>query len=511
MERTIDDVVETLRKAQDLGKKCTLLIGAGCSAKAGIPTAQGFVEIIQRDFPQAYKRALEKTYSQCMMALSPGERRDLIARYVDNAKVNWAHIAIAQLMKHEYIDRVLTTNFDPLLVRACALVGLFPAVYDFAASQLYKAAYIPEQAIFYLHGQRTGFVLMNTMDEFDKHAQLLKPVFDDVATRGRAWLVVGYSGENDPVFSHLANVPQFDYNLFWVGYADSESPLHVTRDLLVEGKYAFLVRGFDADDFFVTLAQNLNCFPPDFVQQPLSHLNNMLNMLTPYTSSLQRQDHVTENILGLARTMTDLQNASDGYGSNRKSPDYFTLQVLFYFGARDYDKVVEIASEFGGVLPNELAKTVAWSYLMQGNQLCNRAKNEIGKEADRLFEEAYDKYAMAFNINANQDEALNNWGIALTDQAKTKSGDVADNLFTRAKEKFQAAVIMNPCKNQALNNWGCTLAIQARTKHNQEAETLYVQATQKFQEALSVNNNDSYALSNWGNTLLWLANQKSAS
>jgi len=150
MERTLDDVVETLRKAQDLGKKCTLLIGAGCSVKAGIPTAEGFVriiEIIEREFPQAYKRAEEKNYSKCMAELSPGERRDLIARYVDSAKINWAHIAVAQLMKHGFIDRVLTTNFDPLLVRACALVGVFPAVYDFAASQLYKAAYIPEQAV----------------------------------------------------------------------------------------------------------------------------------------------------------------------------------------------------------------------------------------------------------------------------------------------------------------------------------------------------------------------------
>lgn len=214
MERTIDDVVETLRKAQDLGKKCTLLIGAGCSVKAGIPTAEGFVKIIEKEFPQAYKRAQEKTYSMCMAELSPGERRDLIARYVDSAKINWAHIAIAQLMKRGYIDRVLTTNFDPLLVRACAMVGVFPAVYDLAVSQLYKAAFIPDQAIFYLHGQRTGFVLINTSEEFTKHSLLLTPIFDDVATRGRSWLVVGYSGENDPVFDHLIRVPQFDYKLF---------------------------------------------------------------------------------------------------------------------------------------------------------------------------------------------------------------------------------------------------------------------------------------------------------
>ncbi|MDO8140643.1 MAG: hypothetical protein Q6358_04015, partial [Candidatus Brocadiales bacterium] len=281
MEHTMDDVVETVKKAKDRGKKCTLLIGAGCSVTAGIPSARGFVEIIEKEYKQAFKRAKTKTYAHCMAELAVSERRDLIAAYVDKARINWAHIAIAQLMKAGFVDRVLTTNFDLLVVRACALLGQFPAVYDFAASQLYKAADIPEQAIFYLHGQRTGFVLMNTEKECKKHSALLAPVFED-AGKGRVWIVVGYSGESDPVFDHLAKVPGFDNKLYWVVYKDSEPAEHVRQHLLVEGKYAFYVKGFDADDFFVTLAQRLNSFPPDFVSKPFSHLDSLLEMVAPY-------------------------------------------------------------------------------------------------------------------------------------------------------------------------------------------------------------------------------------
>ena len=50
MEHNMDDVVETVKNAKERGKKCTLLIGAGCSVTAGIPTANGFVEIIGRVF-----------------------------------------------------------------------------------------------------------------------------------------------------------------------------------------------------------------------------------------------------------------------------------------------------------------------------------------------------------------------------------------------------------------------------------------------------------------------------
>jgi hypothetical protein len=133
LERKIEDIIESLGTAKDRPNKCTILIGAGCSVKADIPLASGFVKIIEEDHNQAYKRAAEKTYPKCMAELAGGERRELIARYINQAKINWAHIAIAQLMKAGYIDRVLTVNFDPLVVKACAMVGLYPAVYDFAA------------------------------------------------------------------------------------------------------------------------------------------------------------------------------------------------------------------------------------------------------------------------------------------------------------------------------------------------------------------------------------------
>ena len=40
-QRKIDDVLDTLKDKETKG--CTLLIGAGCSVKAGIPLASEFV------------------------------------------------------------------------------------------------------------------------------------------------------------------------------------------------------------------------------------------------------------------------------------------------------------------------------------------------------------------------------------------------------------------------------------------------------------------------------------
>ena len=97
--RDLEDVVSALKKAKEDNINVNLLIGAGCSVTANIPAAQGMVDTIKKEFPGEFKRAKIKDYPNCMSKLTPSERRNLISRIVKDAKINWTHIAIAQLMK----------------------------------------------------------------------------------------------------------------------------------------------------------------------------------------------------------------------------------------------------------------------------------------------------------------------------------------------------------------------------------------------------------------------------
>ena len=498
MFRKIEDVVETLRNAQRRGKKCSVLIGAGCSVTAGIPTAQGFVERIQKDYPLAYDRAEEKTYPKCMAELSTSEQRDLIAEYVDNARINWGHIALAQLMKAGVVDRVLTTNFDQLVMRASALIGIFPAIYDFAASQCFERDKIPEKSIFHLHGQRTGFILINTPADYEKHSSLLAPVFEDAGS-GRVWLIVGYSGENDPVFDHLAKVPRFDNFLYWVGYCDNEPAAHLQKKLLLENKDAYYVKGFDADNFFVTLAQILECFPPDFVKTPFSYLNNIFETLTPYTFP---KTSAPVNVVFHARKF--VQDAIDNIEPIQED----VLGAWSDLLKGDYEKVINLKSKYADPIHPELSDAIAWGFLMQGNALSDEAKLKIGDEADELFQQAGQKYAAALEIEEDSHEALNNWGIALYEQAMLKKGAEANELFRQAGQKYAAALVIKPDSHEALNNWGATLADQAKLKTGDEADELFRQAGRRYTAALKIKKDFNEALYNWGNTLYYQAKLK---
>lgn len=519
--RSVDDIGETLQNIKSRQRGCSLLIGAGCSVKAGIPTAAGFVEIIKEKYERAYQRAPAKTYAKCMGELLLGERRDLIARYVDKAQINWAHLCIALLMQAGYVDRVLTTNFDLLVARACAMLGVFPATYDFAASQLLKKADIPDQAVFHLHGQRTGFVLMNTEEDMEEHSKLLGPVFEDAGS-GRVWIVVGYSGENDPVFDHLARTSRFDNGLFWIGYGDQEPASHVREQLLTQNKDAFFTKGFDADSFFVSLTQELKIFPPDVVARPFTHLQKALTHITPFTNPGQTFDDdvmrtprdwilsaieqfetptsAWETIIRGGRPQMELE----------KRPALLTVAARYLLMQGHYEQVLAFQKDFNESPSGELADVLSMAYVMRGNQLLDRAKATTGKGSGRIFTEAREMYEAALTIKPDRHEALHNWGNLLLDLAKTKADKgEAEQLFIAAEEKYEAALIVKPNLPEILLNWGNLLLDRAKTRTGGESDGLFKAAEEKYEAALTIKPDMPDAFYQWGNVLLDRAKRSS--
>src|ERR1039458_8747567 len=89
IERTIEDIAEALGPRGGASRRCSVLLGAGCSISAGIPSASDIVRQIEIKFPAAYARAASHNYPDCMAALERGVRRDLIGAYIDKAKINW--------------------------------------------------------------------------------------------------------------------------------------------------------------------------------------------------------------------------------------------------------------------------------------------------------------------------------------------------------------------------------------------------------------------------------------
>jgi NAD-dependent protein deacetylases, SIR2 family len=484
-ERTLDDVARQLQANKKKQRSCALLIGAGCSVQAGIPLARGFVEAIKQRFPHEYERAATKAYPFCMGELSAADRHDLISEFIDQAKVNWAHISIGLLMQGGFIDRVLTTNFDPMVMRACALLNLFPAVYDMAVvRQGFLADYVRDLAVFHLHGQRDGFVQLHRETEVEALSRAIKPLFDDT-THDRSWLVIGYSGANDPVFRVLADRPGFPNRLFWVGFRDEQPSPDVKTELLDADKDAYWISGHDPDNFLVQLADKLGCYPPGFLAKPFSHLLEIYATLAGYRMPGQE---VERDWTGRARSWiheaiskfeatasaappppmpgaagggatrgatrgaaphapaSGLESALESADSASMSAPVGDIvgEAWAALIAGDYDTVIALGGADRLGKQADLAEPTAGAHFGRGKALSDEAQKRTGDQADGLFQEAIGHFAKALAIRPQDDASLSNLGNTLFRWGRTKEGEAADELIAEAENKLRQAEAIRP-------------------------------------------------------------------
>ena len=474
--RTLDDIAEVIKHADG---ECVFLIGAGCSKSAGIPLAAGLLKEIEQDFPHAYARARDKTYNSVMAELTSAQRSKLLGQHMENAKVNWAHLALAQLFHLRKIDRILTVNFDPLIMRACSMVGEFPAVYDLAAAQEFKPARIAPRSVFYLNGQHTGFTILNAEEELHNHRQRLRQIVENTGTR-RIWVVLGYSGAADPLLDVLADVASFDNGLYWIGSRTQPSQLVQDKLLSQRERQAYFLGGQNADEFLKGLAQKLECFPPPLLSQPFAHIEKIIAHI----------DFETGGDEGRAAHADLMQQIH----ANRLQDDDGSVDLMALLMAGKQQSVLD---EFHKLAqPSERQQNVAaWALMRQGRKFEDEASalaTQDVAQAQVLWTQAAQKYGAALQIKPDMYEALCNWGEDLAEAALLLTNTdlaAAQAKWALAMEKFCRALEIMPDDHQVLLRWGKALARQAyalATRDAAQAQQCWQQAAEKMRLAVQI-------------------------
>lgn len=186
----------------------------------------------------------------------------------------------------------------------------------------------------------------------------------------------------------------------------------------------------------------------------------------------------------------------------------FLLQLGNRLSAEDENEfipAIKLYSALAG-LEGEIGST---AFNTWGVTLSAQARTKGGAEADRLFEQAYEKYRRSLEIKPDFHEAFNNWGAALSDQAKTKGDAEADRLFEQSYEKYCKSVEIKPDYHRAFFNWGTALSLQTRTKSDAEADRLFEQAYAKYSKSAEIKPDFHDAFLNWGVALSHQARTKS--
>lgn len=293
-EELLKHLAASLKDAKEDGG-AILLVGAGISVSAGIPPAQKLMKIAIENFPNYFTKDEQKLaqenlnllqYNDIMTKLSNVKRKELFKWFIEGneekgiqkAKLNFAHIAIAELLKQRYFSRVLTVNFDPLLIHACYMVGMypFPAIYDLGAMGQMNAELLHDPSIVYLNGQHVGFVQRNTTDQLRAHKETLSQIVRSTGC-SKTWVVAGYSGENDPLMDALKELRPYNNWLYWLEYNEQVLQKE-SHQFLENDEECKVIYECDADETFMVVAEILN-YSLDFIEQPEIELRNYNNFI----------------------------------------------------------------------------------------------------------------------------------------------------------------------------------------------------------------------------------------
>lgn len=482
----IDEIVDTLRRAKDRSKPAHILFGGGCSKSAGIPLAPELVTEIHELYParcQKLADADRKKYGACMKLLSPNERRDLLAPYLTKARINWAHIALAQFMKEQFIERALTVNFDNLLARACGLLSLYPAIYDFGSAPTAEVSLIVSPAILHLHGQGHGVVLLNTEDETKKHSEKIAPILQEGLDR--PLIVIGYSGSADDVLRILREHYRGREYLFWLSHNEESDP--AIRQIADAHDYFRCVDGVDADRFLIELAQKLRCWPPNICINPIGHLLAELAPVADYPTAPENDINI------LSRTRSRLAELEKSE-KQRVSRD---IEKLLFEGR--YGEVVrayEAAVSLGHVTKIQ-RNLAAAAIMMQGNSMVERGQRSVDpKIAAKRFRDAETKYEAALRLTPRNAGILYNFGVALMRRAhrSTNSADAAE-LLKQAETKYNAALRINSNVPATLSARGSAmLEIAKLTRNKRKAGRLLKTSVESMRRAYELGHTSTYNL-----------------
>jgi len=114
-ERTVQELVSRIQEARR-GRPAipvSVLWGAGASVPAGIPDALKMMSLIASEYPLRPGEVPPQTYSEAMGRLEDPQQRAFIRKHVTSpaVNVNWAHVALAELLENDWVQYVLSVNF----------------------------------------------------------------------------------------------------------------------------------------------------------------------------------------------------------------------------------------------------------------------------------------------------------------------------------------------------------------------------------------------------------------
>jgi tetratricopeptide (TPR) repeat protein len=283
--KSIDRFVKEPKKlssAEERRPQLAFFLGAGASFESGIMLAGQMMKIFKEEIFDTHCRELttekEKTdwlkkqdwYKSgreeygCLFEKAfetKTERQRFIEDMIADKSPSFGYVILADLLLRNYVNTVLTTNFDDLVyISSTDFTGNRPIVYAYGILASEMKMLSPHSKVLKLHGDYLYSKIVNTGDEMLKQSQALKEPYKNITEAISSLnmerqvrtvfdnfgvVVIGYSGGDKTVMELLDNVSK-DNGFYWCyvkGYEPDEEVCNLVKSK--NGKF-IEIEGFDA-------------------------------------------------------------------------------------------------------------------------------------------------------------------------------------------------------------------------------------------------------------------------
>ncbi len=322
---------EKNQSRSDSDKKICLFLGAGADIGAGGITFNRLKRMwyaneakidVHESTPQ---KEIESKFQEFFSKLSPKERARIVKKIFrthSSADPSDAYKILALLIRVNFIDAVITTNFDVMLEKAAELVG--KCNYDVFAPGLAKpymlgnVVHLPGCPYVKVHGDlRSGHITVITQEEIDTSTydkNIVQLINHIIANHNL--IIAGYGGWDTALATIIANAAKkSDNSVYWCNPEPPslESPLYksLPKDRLIHIGTTF-------HETIETLARP--CFQTPF----------QINSLTPqFIESLLdwRIEHARQDFIGEYATVND--KLIDSMFTERKEIESTLCRFIF--------------------------------------------------------------------------------------------------------------------------------------------------------------------------------------
>ena len=380
-----------------------------------------------------------------------------------------------------YINLILTTNFDPLIVQGLAYANVRPYIYDVANLLHFDSPQVRTPAVLYLHGQFGAFVNVHSEAEAKRLRERVQQIYD-AFLGNHTFIVVGYAGDDrDPVFSELCKRYQFTSGLFWVHHSDTEPTPHVYRGLLEdETKSTSYIHAQPADVFFARLVAALKIVSTNLSRRPFTFLSEALAHVAPLKTEETDEDLTRETRQWVADAQMCFE-ANEPCRRYRAEREEFIKQDIVK-RAREawleqrFDALDSLLAEAAKEQATEAYGYLASAFLMLGMQLMDESDQAPSDVRAQKLREAGERLGKATELNPSNSGAFFLWGVALYYLSSLLPKDEAMATLRDASAKLRSATEIRLDYGAAFLFWGGVLTLLSSLVDEAERPNLLAQA-----------------------------------